>query len=146
MRICHDGWCLRGGWRGSGLSGLLKGLDGDLVAEGLELFDGAGFRFGGVAAGVVVGAGIAVELTVLQHVPGGGDHRVLDCDDSFHRAAAAGQTPVFRRQVAVLGSGRCQRGNAENAFEVTVTGSGFAGFDPAGGFVGAGADPVQDAR
>ena len=43
------------------LAGLLDGLDGDLVSEGFELSDGAGFGLRGVLAGVVVGA---VELGV----------------------------------------------------------------------------------
>ena len=52
------------------LSGLGDRLDGDGVSEGFELSDGAGLGSGRVAAGVVIGAGIAVELTVLEHVPG----------------------------------------------------------------------------
>jgi hypothetical protein len=36
------------------LGGFGAGFEGDVVSEGLELFDGSGFGFGGVVSGVVV--------------------------------------------------------------------------------------------
>ena len=68
------------------LSGLDEWFEGDAVAEGFELADRSGLRLAG-RAGVVVGAGVAVEVAVGEHVPGGDEHRVFDGDKGFHRAA-----------------------------------------------------------
>jgi len=51
-----------------------QGLHVDVEAEGFELGDGAGLGLGWLSSGVVVGAGIAVEITVGEHVPGGDEH------------------------------------------------------------------------
>ncbi len=53
-------------------------LEGDGVAEAFELGDEASGGAGGVAAGVVVAAGIGVGLAGLQHVPDGDEQRVGD--------------------------------------------------------------------
>ena len=43
-------------------------FESDFVSEGFELLDGFCLGFPGVVSGVVVGAGIAVEGAVDQHV------------------------------------------------------------------------------
>ena len=63
------------------LGGLGAGFECDVVSEGLELFDGAGFGFRGVVSGVVVGAGFLVERAVDKHVPGAGEHLVFERND-----------------------------------------------------------------
>jgi DDE superfamily endonuclease len=60
------------------LGGVGVGLEGDVVSEGLQLFDGHGLGFSGVVSGVVVGAWVLVEGAVDQHLPGVGEHLVLD--------------------------------------------------------------------
>jgi len=67
-----------------GLSGL---LDGYGVSQGFELSDGAGFGPSRVAAGVVVGTEVAVVVTVLEHVPGGGEHAVFHRDQGLSPAS-----------------------------------------------------------
>ncbi|KUO23177.1 hypothetical protein AVO46_18710 [Vibrio cholerae] len=47
---------------GGDLSSLVQGLEGDLVAQGFELSDCAGFCLGGCALREVVGSGVAVEF------------------------------------------------------------------------------------
>ena len=77
--------------------------DGDVVAEGFELADGAGPGLGRVAPGEVVGAEVAVELAGGEHVPGRDEYGVFECDDGFDPAAAGGKTLVFGGQVRVFG-------------------------------------------
>ena len=48
------------------LGGVGAGLECDVVSEGLELFDGSGFGFCGVVSGVVVGAGVLVEVPLTS--------------------------------------------------------------------------------
>ena len=62
------------------LGGVGAGLEGDVVSEGLELFDGSGFGFCGAVSGVVVGAGVLVEGVVDKQVPGAGEHLVFQGD------------------------------------------------------------------
>src|SRR5215218_5305154 len=69
--------------------GNLPGLDGDVVSERFELSDEAFGDAVGVLAGVVIGAEVAVELTGLEHVPGGGEDRVADGGHGLGVAAAA---------------------------------------------------------
>lgn len=62
------------------LSGQLKWLEDDLVAQGLELSDRAGLSFGWCLPGEVVGSGVFVEFAGGEHVPGSGEiaTRALD--------------------------------------------------------------------
>jgi hypothetical protein len=54
------------------------GLEGDVVSEGFERGDEALGGAFGVAAGEVIPAEVAVGLAGLEHVPVGGQDRVLD--------------------------------------------------------------------
>ena len=123
------------------LGGFGEWFEGDAVAQGVELADCSGFGGGGLACGVVVGAGVAVELAVGEQVPGGDDHGVFDGDNGAHGSAPGGDAFVFGREVGVLRACRRERGDAEDAFEVAVAGPGLAGFDPAGGLVGSRGQP-----
>jgi hypothetical protein len=68
-------------WLGGGLGGFGEWFQSDSVAEGFELVDCSGFGSGGLVGGVVVSAGVAVEVAVGEHVVGGDDHGVFDGDD-----------------------------------------------------------------
>ena len=73
-------------------------------------------RLGLVAAGrcgVVVGAGVAVEVAVGEQVPGGDDHGVFDSDDGAHGSAAGGDAFVFGGEVGVLRACRRECGDSE---------------------------------
>jgi hypothetical protein len=73
------------------LGGLGAGFECDVVSEGLQLFDGSGFGFCGVVAGVVVGAGVLVEGAVNKHVPGAGKHLVFERNDGgLNRSGESG--------------------------------------------------------
>src|SRR4051794_10608468 len=63
-------------------------LERDGVAEALELGDEAFGRAGGVAAAVVVGTEVVVELAGGEHVPGCDEHRVFDGADCLAVADA----------------------------------------------------------
>src|SRR4051795_3989442 len=80
-------------------SGLLQ-RDG--VPETLELRDEAFGRADGVAAHVIVPAGVAVGLAGAEHVPRGDEDRVRDRRCSAVRAAAYPHARVLRGEVAVL--------------------------------------------
>jgi hypothetical protein len=69
--------------------GNVLGLDRDVVSERFERSDEAFGDAVGVLAGVVVAAEVAVELTGLEHVPGGGEDRVADGGHGLGVAAAA---------------------------------------------------------
>src|ERR1700674_1939297 len=58
--------------------GGLPGLERDGVSERFELSDQAFGEPLGVLADEVVAAEVAVELSGLEHVPGGGEDRVAD--------------------------------------------------------------------
>jgi hypothetical protein len=67
------------------------GLEGDLVAEGLELGDGSMTGAVGVALHEEVAAKVAVVAVVGQQVPGNHPDRVADGASSLLLADAAGQ-------------------------------------------------------
>src|SRR3954464_7445287 len=71
-------------------------LERDGVAEAFELGDEASGLSFGVAARVEVGAGVAVGLAGLEHVPGGGEHRVGDRGGGLVVSAAGAQALVLR--------------------------------------------------
>lgn len=64
------------------LGGVGVELEGDVVSESLQLFDGHGLGFSGVVSGVVVGAWVFVEGAVDEHLPGVGEHLMFDGDHS----------------------------------------------------------------
>ena len=132
--------------RGGELGGIGKWLQGDAVAEGLKLFDRS--CFGGVRSvrGVVVGAGVAVEVTVGEQVPGGDDHGVFDGDDGAHGSAAGGDAFVFGGEVGVLRAGRRECGDAEDTFEVAVTRPVLLDLTRPADSLDPGDNPAQDAR
>jgi RNA-directed DNA polymerase len=93
-------------------------VEGDGVAEALELRDEAfGLAFG-VAAGVVVAAEIGVDLAGGEHVPARADHRVLDGSDRAAVTEGAAFAAVERLEVAAIGSGCGDRGVLERDVEV----------------------------
>ncbi|MDT5266906.1 MAG: hypothetical protein QOI90_3532 [Mycobacterium sp.] len=55
-------------------------FESHVVSEGLELFDGFGFGLAWMVSGVVIGARVAVEGAVEQHVVGVGQHLVRNGD------------------------------------------------------------------
>src|SRR4051812_2836672 len=61
---------------------------GDVVAQLLELVEGALLGPVRVAPGVEVAAGLAVEHAIYEHVPDGDEHGVLDRDDRLDRSAS----------------------------------------------------------
>ena len=69
-----------GAYRPRLLCGFGEGFESDFVAQTLQLLDGFALGSGGLVLCVVFGAGIAVESTVDQHVPGIGEHFVFDAD------------------------------------------------------------------
>ena len=84
------------------LSGVLQGFEDDLVAQGFELSDRAGFGFGRCLPGEVVGSGVFVEFAGGEHVPGRGEHGVFDPYECFHRSAPGGEASVLCGEVGVL--------------------------------------------
>src|SRR5271163_198988 len=121
MAVTRRWWRVDG--PGAGLRSIGERLEGDAVAEGLELFDRAGLGLGWDVSGEVVGAGVAVEGAVGEHVPPRDQHRVLNGDERFHRPAAVGDAPVLRAEVGALRPASRQSGDAERAFEVPVAGA-----------------------
>jgi hypothetical protein len=87
-----------------GLGG--EGLEGDLVAEGLELGNGSLAGPVGVAADEVVAAQVSVVTVVGQQVPGDHQDGVAHGHGGLLLADAAGQPPELGRQVAVAATGR----------------------------------------
>jgi hypothetical protein len=84
---------------GCGWSGRLDGVEGDLVAEGVELADElAGLRFG-AAADEPVSAEILVGLVAVEDVVDGDQDRVADRLGRLGRAAAAPQPLVLGGEV-----------------------------------------------
>src|SRR5512132_3121823 len=114
------------------------GLEGDVLAEAFELGDEAADGAVGVAAGEVVGPGLAVELAGLEHVPAGGDDRVLDGSECASVSAPWAQALVLGSEVDVRGAGRGHRRLGQGGVEPlgAVTGCARAAF--AGGAVVAG--------
>src|SRR5215218_8545934 len=97
------------------------GLEGDLVAEGLQLADVVALGAFRTDAGVVeAGAEVVeVDLWVGQQVPGDDQDGPADRDDRFLGAAAAGDPPVaFTQEGIGLAGG--DGGLAEHASEVGV--------------------------
>src|SRR4029453_1607737 len=88
---------------GRGWSGRLDGVEGDLVAQGVELADElAGLRLG-AAADEPVGAQVLVGLAAVEDVVGGDQDGVAHRLGRLGRAAAAPQPLVLRGQGGVLG-------------------------------------------
>src|SRR5687768_10850472 len=84
---------------GCGWSGRLDGVEGDLVAEGVELADElAGLRFG-AAANKPVSAEILVGLVTVEDVVNGDQDRVADRLGCLGRAAPASQPLVLGGEV-----------------------------------------------
>src|SRR6202048_2566248 len=77
-RKCGDPKLVCG--RGRVLCSWDEWFESDSVAQVFELLDGFGLRASRVVSGVVVGAGVAVEGAVDQHVPSVGEHLVFDRD------------------------------------------------------------------
>src|SRR5437762_6536694 len=73
----------------------------DVVAEAFQTVDVVTPRALGVATLEVVGAEVMVRDAVLEHVPEGDQHRVLDGDDGLLRAAP-GFEPVVEDAVVAL--------------------------------------------
>jgi transposase len=116
-------------------------LQGDGVAEALELGDEASGGAFGVAAGEVVAAGVAVGLAGAEHVPDGGQDGVLDGADRAAVPDPGAQAPVERLEVSVLRSGRGERGLLERFVEPFRAVAGASGALLAGRLVVAGALP-----
>ena len=74
-----------------------------MVAETLELVDGVAACAGGVAVGVVVGAGVVVERSGVGHIPDRDQDRVFDRDECFLGSAAGGDASVLDSEVGVAG-------------------------------------------
>src|SRR5205823_8172509 len=82
------------GW-GRCLCRCLRGLQGHLVAERLELASKpARMVFARVTPEEVIGAQIMVRLAALEHVVHRDDDRMADGDGGFRRAPAAGRASV----------------------------------------------------
>src|SRR6266545_4796660 len=93
-------------WRhamGCGWSGRLDGVEGDLVAEVVELADELAGLHLGAATHEPVSAQVAVGDATVQDVVGGDQDRVADRLGRLGRAAAAPQPLVLRGEVGVLG-------------------------------------------
>ena len=78
----------------------------------------------GVAAGVVVGAGVVVEGAGVGHVPDRDEDRVLDGDDGLLRAAAGGDAAVSGAEVGAVGVARTTSRRRRARLEVGVAGPG----------------------
>src|ERR671930_162804 len=90
-------WWLRA--VGCGWSGRLDGVEGDLVAQGVELADElAGLRFG-AAVHEPVGAEVLVGLAAVEDVVGGDQDRVADRLGRLGRAAPGPQPLVLGGEV-----------------------------------------------
>lgn len=76
--------------------------EADIVTEGFELPDGPGFGLFRFPFQVEVRAGIRVNLTVGEHVPGRGQDDVFDGDDGFDLAAPQCDQFVFDAEVSVF--------------------------------------------
>lgn len=101
------------------MSGGSAGLDGDVVAEGLQLSDGVVLGAFGVASRVVVRAGFVVVGAGCQHPPDEGEQGVFDSDDGFGLASALGQSLVLDVEERAGVAGDRQRGCAEGAFDLS---------------------------
>src|SRR5215211_473239 len=116
-----------------------EGLEGDVVAEGLELGDGSLAGTVGVAADEVVAAQVGIATVVGQQVPGDHQDRVADGEGGLLLANAPGQPPELGRQVGVTGSRRSPGALDEDLTEPAVPLAGPAGSALAAGHVVAGA-------
>jgi hypothetical protein len=77
--------------------------EGDLVAEALELVHGVAAGTFGVAAGVVIGAGVVIERTGMGHIPDRDQDRVFDRDECFLCSATGGDASVLGGEIGVAG-------------------------------------------
>src|SRR5205823_1873021 len=96
-------------WKWREVRGLRSGdlLEGDLVAEGLNLTDEAArLVLARVAAAEVVRTEIVVGLAAVEDVIGGDQDGVADGDGRLGGAAARAQPGVLRAQVGGLGAAR----------------------------------------
>src|SRR6266542_7147936 len=86
---------------------LCRRLEGDRVAEGLELLDEVGLVPVGVAAaGEPVAAEVVVVAVAFEQVPGDHQDRVAHRDRGLLLADPAGQPPELGGQVGVAAAGR----------------------------------------
>src|SRR3989337_3022409 len=92
-------------------------LQRDVVSETFELGDEAPGGALGVAAGVVVAAGLAVELTGGEHMPAGVDDGVFDGAEGAAVPAAGPEAVVLGGEVDVVGAGGGHRGLGERRVE-----------------------------
>src|SRR5436309_14413936 len=105
------------GW-GRCLCRCLRGLQGHLVAERLELASKpARMVFARVTPEEVIGAQIMVRLAALEHVVHRDDDRMADGDGGFRRAPAAAQARVLGGEVRALGTARRLAGLPQAAAE-----------------------------
>src|SRR5215211_4931019 len=88
---------------GCGWSGRLDGVEGDLVAEGVELADELAGLGLGAAANKPVSAEILIGLVAVEDVVDGHQDRVADRLSRLGRAAPASQPLILGGQVGVLG-------------------------------------------
>ena len=73
-----------------------------MVAELLELVHGVASGAFGVAAGVVVGAGVVVERSGVGHIPDRDQDGVFDRDECFLGSAAGGDASVLGGEVGAV--------------------------------------------
>src|SRR4029450_12385869 len=92
-------------------------------------------------------AGVVVETEILiagpgpVHLPDDHQHGPLEGNEGFGGAATAGDTSVFRPQIAAVGAPsdrECR--NTEASLQMRIAGSGLGRFHPAGGLMTARAD------
>src|SRR5215207_1391169 len=115
-------------WQGPSLGCWCGGVEGDVVAESLELTECVSLESFGIAVGEVVRAGVVVEGAGVGHGPDRGQDGVLDGDECLLGSAPGSDPLVLRRQVGAVGVGYRQRGGSEGALEVGVTWSGCGRF------------------
>ena len=123
-----------------------RGVEGDLVAEGLELGDGSLAGTVAVAADEEVAAKVGIVAVVGQQVPGNDQDRVADGDGRLLLADPAGEPPELGRQVGVAAAGRGPGALDQNVPEPEVAFGGPAGSALAAGDVVARAAARPGAR
>jgi hypothetical protein len=121
-------------------------VNGDLVAEGLEVAYGTGCAFAGVVPAVVVRSWVLVVGAGAEHVPDGGEDCSFDRDDGSEFSAAGGDASVLGAEVGVALSGCRHGGGAKGSFEVAVPGSGGAVLRRPADSCCPGLTPVQEHR
>jgi hypothetical protein len=135
------------GWVVGSVTGSGGGLEGDLVAERLELADeAAGSMLGRVASCEPVGTELAVGDAVADDVVVGDEDVVAGRPDRFGLSAAAADLPVVGGDVAVLGAGGAAGGVGQGLAQPGVAVAGLAGAALGAGLGGAGAVAAQETK